>query len=86
MHIVLTADFKKQLIKHTAGERRRFYERLHLFKENKRHPLLQNHALVADWDGYRSINIGGDLRAVYYEEKGVVIFVAIGTHSALYKK
>jgi len=48
--------------------------------------LLSNHALTGRWDGYRSINISGDLRAVYEMiDKDMVYFVAFGSHSQLYK-
>ncbi len=60
-----------------------------LFLKNPLHDQLRNHALKGKWQGYRSINITGDWRAVYREykdgEETVILFKAIGTHSEIYK-
>jgi len=50
------------------------------------HEDLRNHALTGEWLGYRSISFGGDWRAHYISQgDDLVIFVAVGTHSQLYK-
>ncbi len=56
-----------------------------MFVDNPYHPLLSNHALSGEWIGCRSMNITGDIRAVF-EEIGshYFEFVAIGSHSELY--
>jgi addiction module RelE/StbE family toxin len=47
---------------------------------------LNNHALVGKYKGYRSINVTGDFRSIYWLQKSDVgIFVAIGMHSQLYR-
>jgi mRNA-degrading endonuclease YafQ of YafQ-DinJ toxin-antitoxin module len=52
---------------------------------NPNHPLLNNHKLQGDIDGYFSINISGDIQAIYEQvDKDLVLFVKIGTHSQLY--
>ena len=51
---------------------------------NEFHPILNNHALSGEYEGYRSINITGDLRVLYRREGEVVIFVTIDSHSNLY--
>ena len=62
-----------------------FEDRLTIFISNIHHPLLHNHSLNGPWAGCRSINVTGDLRAVYEElSNGYVEFVAIGSHSELY--
>lgn len=66
--------------------RRRFY----LFLQDQFHPLLDNHALIGDWSGYRSFDITGDWRVIFYEYIGnngikAIIFHIMGTHSQLYK-
>ncbi len=49
------------------------------------HALLRNHALLGQFDGYRSISVSGDLRAIYtLVAKDTAYFVAFGTHSELY--
>ena len=46
---------------------------------------LNNHALHGEYLGYRSINITGDLRAVYeIQDEKAVKFLFIDTHSNLY--
>ncbi len=63
----------------------KFNERLELFIENKTHPLLNIHSLSGEWIGCKSINITGDIRAVFEEiHESHVEFVAIGNHSELY--
>lgn len=62
-----------------------FEERLSLFVHNPYHPLLHNHSLSGEWAGCRSIDIAGDLRAVYEELDGDQIeLIAVGSHSQLY--
>ena len=77
--------FKKMLQKQPIVTQEKFYSRLALFLENTHHPLLGNHALNGKWEGCRSINITGDIRAVFEEiDSEHVDFVDIGTHSELY--
>jgi len=58
---------------------------LKLFQMNPFHPQLNNHGLHGKHERVRSINIGGDWRALYRCIKpGVAVFFAIGTHSRLY--
>ena len=62
-----------------------FQERLKLFFDNPYHAKLKNHPLKGKWCGYRSINISGDIRAVYkINDDEEVIFITIGSHSQLY--
>jgi addiction module RelE/StbE family toxin len=78
--------FIKQLTKLKRAEQNRFAERLELFKNNPRHAGLRNHALTDRYQGFRSINVGGDLRAVFdVGPKEMIVFIAIGTHSQLYE-
>ncbi len=77
--------FKKMLKKQPLAIQEKFYSRLALFVENVHLPLLGNHALNGKWDGCRSINITGDIRAVFEEiDSEHVEFVDIGSHSELY--
>jgi mRNA-degrading endonuclease YafQ of YafQ-DinJ toxin-antitoxin module len=56
-----------------------------VFVEDPFNPVLSNHALNGKYRAYRSINIGGDLRAVYKTIKTEeYLFVAIGTRAKLY--
>jgi len=48
-------------------------------------PVLENHPLQGRYEGYRSINITGDLRAVFKQVRpDKYWFTKIGTHSELY--
>lgn len=83
--IEFTKSFTKQFKKLRANQQERFYERLELFKKNPQDRLLRDHALKGKYKGFRSIDIEGDLRALYYvKEDIVIVFAIIGTHSQLY--
>lgn len=85
MIIVYSRAFKKIFKKQSVLVQNKFEDRVSLFAKNIYHPLLGNHALNGEWAQCRSINITGDIRAVYKErDGGIVQFVAIGTHSELY--
>lgn len=83
--------FIKQYDKADIKIRKAFQERLRLFRENPHHPQLRNHLLIGKYQGYQSINITGDWRALYIEKTSslretVIEFRLFGTHSQLYKK
>ena len=85
MIITYSRGFKKMFRKHSLPIQEKFYERLALFIKDQHSPLLSNHALNGEWVGCRSINITGDIRAVYEEvDKKHIEFVDIGSHSELY--
>lgn len=69
--------------------RKSFKERIVKFSQNPGDPHLNNHPLNKQWQGYRSIDITADWRAIYKEisvnEETVAHFIAIGTHKELYK-
>ena len=76
--------FRKQYKKFPPKIRERFQQRLLLFVEDPFNPVLGNHQLHGRWDGFRSIDITGDIRAIYEELDDLAYFVAIGSHSQLY--
>lgn len=65
-------------------------ERIVIFSKNPNDLQLNNHELTKEWQGYRSIDIAADYRAVYkeetLEEDKVAHFVTLGTHDELYKQ
>ena len=78
-------DFVKAFKKLTRIQQNKFYGRLKIFVEDEYNPVLNNHGLKGNYRGFRSINIKGDLRAVYKKEaQETVIFVDIDSHSNLY--
>ena len=78
-------NFKKMFKKHPAWIKDKFEERIKLFRKDMFEPILNNHSLKDEWLGCKSINITGDVRAIF-EDLGDYHFefVAIGTHSELY--
>lgn len=78
--------FRKRYKKLPFSIQLRFEDRLQIFKSDKFHPLLNNHALTGGWQGHRSINITGDWRAIFreFENGELIYFDIIGTHSELY--
>lgn len=85
----MVARFHKEFIKHsnklTLKQKNQLTQRLKLFGEDEFNPILNNHSLKGQYQGYRSINITGDLRAIYKIDKGFAIFVTIDSHSNLYR-
>lgn len=86
MKIYFHKNFAKKYAKLRSGEKKRFKERQELFVRDPFHPVLNNHALMGRYKGSRSINISGDLRAVYdVVNEDSILFVDIDSHSNLYK-
>lgn len=86
MDIYYSSHFKKQYKKLPKKVRVQFQERLMLFVENENHVQLHMHQLSGTYKGLWSMNITGDVRAIFdrsYDE--TILFIAVGTHSQLYK-
>lgn len=77
-------DFLKNFKKLPKKTKDKFKERQILFEINEFDPILNNHALKGKWLGYRSLNVTGNVRAVFKKSGDLVIFVAIASHSNLY--
>jgi len=86
MQYVLSKKFEKQFSKLQTNVKNKVITQFEIFTKNPFDKKLKNHALSGKQKGQRSINITGDIRAIYEEiEKDVlVIFIAIGSHSDLY--
>ena len=84
MTIVFHKDFKKKYYKLSPKIVENLDDRLRLFSKDEFNPLLNNHALKGKWLGYRSINVTGDIRAIFKREADSAFFVAIDSHSNLY--
>lgn len=82
--------FKKKFIKKfkklPVKIRVKFNENIEIFKIDPYNPILNNHALNGKYSHCRSINVSGDLRAVYTEQThNVALFIDIDNHPNLYK-
>lgn len=85
MQIELHKSFVKDYDRSPTKIQIAFVTRAKMFKENPYYPLLHNHILTGKWQGHRSINITGDMRAIYKQvNDNTAIFIALGTHSKLY--
>jgi len=85
MRIYIHRRFEKKFRKLRKKEQSRFLERRDIFKEDPFSKVLENHPLHGEYADCRSINVGGDLRAVYRPvENDAVLFVDIGTHHELF--
>lgn len=78
--------FDKQLAKLPKKRRDKVIDTVSLFLDSPFDSALRNHALTGEWAGFRSISAGGDLR-LHFEilDDEIAYFVAVGTHSQLYK-
>jgi len=79
-------SFRKQASTLKPAQKKRLKQALLLFTVEPHHVDLYNHPLTGDWKNFRSISFGGDWRAHYAViDENTVLFVAVGTHSQLYK-
>lgn len=86
----MKADFHKSFMKQYRqlpnNIQREFEARLKMFYKNPYATKLNNHPLKGKRAGYRSINISGDIRAIYkLVSDDKAYFVEIGSHSNLYR-
>lgn len=84
MVINFHTDFIKGSGKLTNQQKEKLTQRLKLFELDEFDPILNNHSLRGKYLGCRSINITGDLRAIFKKNGDQVLFIAIGSHSKLY--
>lgn len=87
MTIVYSKKFIKLLQKSPFSIQKAFRNRLELFLQEPQHPTLRFHALHGELEGYHSINVTGDWRAIFrfIDGQQEIFFVSIGTHSQLYR-
>lgn len=86
MKVSFHKNSEKKYIKLRPAEKERFKQRRDLFLNDPFDPILNNHALSGKYTGYRSINVGGDLRIIYkFLDSDSVLFAVIEKHSNLYK-
>jgi addiction module RelE/StbE family toxin len=86
MDIIFSHDFKKKLKKCSKKTVLAFFDKLKIFSEDPKAKILNIHRLNGKYDGYQSINVTGDYRAVYKLLNSTrAYFVDIDNHSNLYK-
>jgi addiction module RelE/StbE family toxin len=84
MQLAYSNTFIKQAKKLPPEVRRKLQARIVLFSENPLNPTLRNHALRGRYKDYRSIDVTGDVRALYLQQDNQAIFDVVGSHSQLY--
>jgi addiction module RelE/StbE family toxin len=86
MHVDFTKSFDKQFQKLHQKKQRQVRDTVAVFLDDASAPSLRNHGLKGEWIGHRSISAGGDLRLHYrVVAPDRVLFVAVGSHSRLYR-
>lgn len=83
--VIFHKDFTKQYEKLSKVDKDKFRERITIFLLDEFSPLLNNHSLKGKFNGYRSLNVKGDLRAIYKKIKEDFLFVSIDNYNNLYK-
>lgn len=85
--IEYSKKFLRQFEKLPLKVRKQTLKRIEDFRIGRNLPRLHDHQLKGEYADYRSINITGDVRALYYRQEDgvVVIFAFIGTHARLYR-
>lgn len=85
MQVRYSKKFVKQLAKQPPKVKDALKLRIRLFVVDMHDPLLRNHALQGSLKGFYSINITGDIRALYQiVGDEIYLYDMIGSHSQLY--
>ncbi len=86
MQYFLSKQFEKSFSKLPQKVKSKALEQFKIFIVDPMDIRLNNHSLSGEYSHHRSINITGDIRAVYKViDKDIAQFVAIGSHPQLYK-
>ena len=87
MRIERNKRFKKQFKKLDLRTQEQFIVRVRVLVKDPADPILRLHPLKGKYTDYWSMNVTGDIRALYrYEGDQIILFAFIGTHSQLYGK
>lgn len=88
MKIERHPSFKKAYKKRIAHNKKfsaLTFERIALFQQDPKHPLLKDHGLTGAKRQHRAFCVTGDIRIIYYPvSKDYVIFLDIGRHNQVY--
>lgn len=84
MEVAYSKAFIKQAKKLSPEMRKKLQGKVKTFSKNPLDHTLRNHALKGKYKEYRSIDITGDVRALYLQQDNEAVFDAVGTHSQLY--
>ena len=86
MQYISSKRFDKQLSKFSDKIKNQCIEKIEIFIQNPYNETLNTHNLGGKYQACKSIQITGDIRIIYeIIENDIAYFLAIGTHSELYK-
>ena len=86
MQYFSSKKFDKQFAKFPKKIKEQCVERIKIFAQNPYDEILNNHWLGGKYQGFRSINVTGDIRIIYENlTHDMAHFLTIGSHSELYK-
>lgn len=76
--------YQKRIIPNPSLDSK-YKQRLGLWIEDRKNPLLKDHSLAGDQERFRSFWITGNIRVVYYPiSDKEAFFVDIGSHNQVY--
>lgn len=84
MQYIISKRFDKNFSKLSKKIKTQAINRFEKFILDPIDESLNNHKLHGKWSKYRSINITGNIRAIYVQEGNIASFIDIGSHSELY--
>ena len=87
MDVKYHRNFTKNLKKRFGNNlklKRQYRNRLLLFIENPKNPILKDHQLSGDKITTRAFSITGDIRVIYTIIENTIYFFDIGTHNQVY--
>lgn len=89
MKVFYDPAFLDKLKEVDARIRKSVKTRILIFSQDPNYPQLNNHPLKREYQGYRSIDITTNYRALYKEvqqaDETIAYFVLLGTHEELYR-
>jgi addiction module RelE/StbE family toxin len=89
MKVQLAPILLQKLKKQDVRIQKSFKKTIEIFSKDPTSSELNNHELHREWEGFKSIDIIADWRAIYQEigdgDEVVAYFAALGTHSQIYK-
>jgi addiction module RelE/StbE family toxin len=86
MTVLFSRRFKKQYKKLSPQLQRQTKARIELWKKHPADPTLNKHRLKGKLSHLYSINITGDVRALYeIIDDEIYLYQMVGTHSQLYE-
>lgn len=84
MKLLYSDRFKKSFLKLQSKTQKAFVERLGLYQENPKHPILKVHPLHGNLVGLRAFSVTGNYRVIFRHGLDYIELIDIGTHNQVY--